>query len=212
MNNDEIADKIEQNIGKVLSINPSHDKDLLKKGLSYAWKAHEDQTRLTKEPYILHTIAVSEYLAKEFDTVKVVGGYLHDVPQKTDRTVEDIKSEFDNEIAGIVDAMTQRPSESKEEYAHRIIQTGIAIPVRLADNLHNFRTDYVFPPGKIKGRARICQEWLLDPARAEFGRYQLFRDVEQEVDSRLNDKSSFSDYVAAASFIGLLFRDQKQRK
>lgn len=179
--------KIENNIKEILKINSSHDVNLLEKGLIFMYDAHEEQWRMSGKPYTDHTIAVGKYLAPEFRTIDVVSGYLHDVPQKTKITVEIIRDKFGDEIGDIVDDMTQRERESNKEYAHRIIKNKRAIPVRLGDKRHNFETDNVFKYEKRIERAKEVKYWLIEPARAEFGHYQLFKDVEDEVYSRLDD-------------------------
>lgn len=186
--------KIEDNIKEILEINHSHDANLLEKGLVFMYDAHEGQTRLNrKKPYTDHTTAVGKYLAAEFSTKIVVPGYLHDVPEKTDITVEIIREEFGDEIADIVEYMVPIIEENNVEHNQRIIKGEIAIPVRLADNLDNFDDD-VFSYKKQMRRLIESRDSLIKPLReTEYGKCKLFGKLEDKVYSRLEELGKARD-------------------
>ena len=68
---------------------------MFKKALDYATKAHISQVRQSGEPYIIHPIQVAGILADlHLDVVTVACGFLHDVVEDTEVTLDDIEAEF----------------------------------------------------------------------------------------------------------------------
>lgn len=124
----------------------------VKKALNYATFAHRDQIRLSGEPYIIHPIQVAGILAQlQSDPATVATGFLHDVVEDTDHTLEDIEKEFGSAVAFLVDGVTKLGKvkfQSKEEALaenHRKMLLAMAkdmriVMVKLADRLHNMRT------------------------------------------------------------------------
>lgn len=202
-------EKIEDNIKKILEINPNHDVNLLEKGLIFMYDAHEGQTRLNrKKPYTDHTIAVGKHLAPEFSTIYVVSGFLHDL-EKTDKTVNDIRSKFGDdgyEIADIVYYMVPLIGESNVKHNQRIIKGEIAIPVRSGDILDNVETDDVFPETKKKRRLEEAQySFIKDAKKTQFAQTQLFKNLEYVVNYRLKgfDKATDRRYFIGKVAAGL---------
>lgn len=124
----------------------------IEKALAYATKAHEGQVRLSGEPYIIHPIQVAGILAQLYlDAATVATGFLHDVVEDTEITLEDIEEEFNDTIAFLIDGVTKLGKfdfKSKQEALaenHRKMLLAMAkdmrvIIVKLADRLHNMRT------------------------------------------------------------------------
>ena len=84
------------------------DVAFVQKALVYAVDCHNGQFRQSGEPYIIHPIQVAGILAKlKLDAVTVACGFLHDVVEDTEYTVEDIRDMFGDKIAQIVDGLTK---------------------------------------------------------------------------------------------------------
>ncbi|MBK0347935.1 bifunctional (p)ppGpp synthetase/guanosine-3',5'-bis(diphosphate) 3'-pyrophosphohydrolase [Aerococcaceae bacterium zg-ZJ1578] len=124
----------------------------VKKALDYATHAHRNQVRLSGEAYIVHPIQVAGILAQlQSDPATVATGFLHDVVEDTEYTLEDIEREFGSAVAFLVDGVTKLGKvkfQSKEEALaenHRKMLLAMAkdmriVMVKLADRLHNMRT------------------------------------------------------------------------
>lgn len=85
-------------------------ENVIEKALMYAVLAHSGQVRKGKpsEPAIVHPLAVAEILRQYgADDSVIAGAYLHDVPEDTDRTLEDIKKSFGEDIMHLVDVASE---------------------------------------------------------------------------------------------------------
>ncbi|QBO36879.1 bifunctional (p)ppGpp synthetase/guanosine-3',5'-bis(diphosphate) 3'-pyrophosphohydrolase [Periweissella cryptocerci] len=132
-------------------MNPEHVA-FVDKAYQYAADLHKDQVRKSGEPYIIHPIQVAAILAQlHMDPETIVAGYLHDVVEDTDATLEDLENEFGATVALIVDGVTKlgkiEYKSSQEQLAenHRKLLLAMSkdirvIIVKLADRLHNMRT------------------------------------------------------------------------
>ena len=99
---------IDSIISRVKKYNSEVDSDLLRRVYDFAAKAHTGQQRLTGDPYIAHPLATAGVLAElEMDATSIVAALLHDVVEDQDYTIDDIKSEFGAEVAGLVDGVTK---------------------------------------------------------------------------------------------------------
>ena len=86
---------------------PSADLSMIEKAYQVAAEAHKDQKRKSGEPYIIHPLCVGIILADlEMDKETIAAGLLHDVVEDTVMTYDEIKEEFGEEVAQLVDGVT----------------------------------------------------------------------------------------------------------
>ncbi len=130
------------------------DKTRIREAYDFIIAKHEGQLRRSGEPYYHHLIEVAYILANlHCGPNTIIAGFLHDVVEDTEVTIDDIKKKWGEEVAMIVDSLTkiQRlklskiTSEEFEAEDHRKIFLGMAkdirvIIIKLADRLHNMRT------------------------------------------------------------------------
>ena len=127
---------------------------LLRKAYALARTAHEGQFRKGGEPYIMHPVAVATIIAEDFmmDANSVAAGLLHDVVEDTDTTIDDIRREFGDDVAFLVQVVTKPKSHTpgqadraKQENNFRQLLDSMrrdirAVLIKLADRLHNMRS------------------------------------------------------------------------
>ncbi len=159
---------IKQIINKVKENEPNGDIGLVELAYHYADEAHKGQKRRTGEPYIMHSLHTAYLLAQiKADISTVAAGLLHDVPEDTDRTLEDVEKEFGKEIATLVEGITklskikyrgiERYKESLRKMFLFMAQDIRVILIKFCDRLHNLRTLDGLPEKK---RIRIAQETM----------------------------------------------------
>ena len=165
------------------------DKELLRTAFEMAANAHKTMRRKSGEPYIFHPIAVAMICVEEIGlgVRSTICALLHDTVEDTDITLDDIKSEFGNEIAKIVDGLTKissvmdTNSSQQAENFKKILLTLTDDPrvilIKLADRLHNMRT---LDSMKQEKQLKISSEtiWVYAPLAHRMGLYNIKTELE----------------------------------
>ena len=143
----------------------TYDYVLVKKAFEYCVLKHEGQKRSTGEPYYTHPFNVALIIVSlGMDSKAIAAALLHDVVEDTDATLEDIKREFGEEVALLVDGVTkigrlnfstkeQQQAESLRKMLIAMGQDIRVIIIKLADRLHNMRTIDAMTPQKQRDKS-----------------------------------------------------------
>ena len=145
------------------------NKNLIQKAYNFAQKAHEGQKRVSGDAYLTHLVGVADILDElHMDSVTIATGLLHDILEDTSVTYDELKVEFGEEIANLVDGVTKlsnqqfqdaalRQAESTRKMMVAMAKDVRVILVKLADRTHNMRTlDFLSP----ERRQKLAQETL----------------------------------------------------
>src|SRR6266699_63131 len=131
---------------------PTDDLEIIRKAYEYSQKYHAGQTRASGEPYLVHPLEVALILAEmKIDPAAIVAGLLHDSVEDTLVTVVDIRKEFGEQVAHIVEGVTKISAidfaTREEQQAVNLRKMMLAmvddirvVLIKLADRLHNMRT------------------------------------------------------------------------
>jgi guanosine-3',5'-bis(diphosphate) 3'-pyrophosphohydrolase len=140
---------------------PKADLSLVERAYSVAERAHEGQKRKSGEPYITHPVAVAQILADlGIGSKTVAAALLHDTVEDTSYTLDQVRADFGDEIAMLVDGVTKLDkvkygdSTQAETVRKMIVAMSKDIRVliiKLADRLHNART-WGFVPAESASR------------------------------------------------------------
>lgn len=142
------------------------DKTFIKKAYEYGASAHQNQIRMSGEPYICHPLSVAQILASmRMDRQTISAALLHDVVEDTDITLKDIETIFDPEVASLVDSVSKidqikfgDKAEAQAETFRKMILAMVkdirVILIKLSDRLHNMRTLEHLPDAKRKIKAK----------------------------------------------------------
>jgi GTP pyrophosphokinase len=145
-------DLLEGLLADVEAYKPDVDRDLIRRAFLFAEKAHEGQKRRSGEDFIHHPIGAARILAElHLDEATIASALLHDTVEDTGVSIDDIRSEFGDEVAQLVEGVTKltriqfasREHAEAENYRKMIIAMAEdvrVILIKLADRLHNMRT------------------------------------------------------------------------
>ncbi len=145
------------------------NEDLIRRAFEFSMEAHRNDIRASGDPFFNHPYEVALIVAKEIplDDVSVVSALLHDVAEDTDYEIKDIRQEFGDTIADIVDGATKitdifRSHEITQAESYRKMLLSMVNDIRVmllkfADRLHNMRTLEYLPADK---RVRLARETL----------------------------------------------------
>src|SRR6266568_9012458 len=161
--------RFENLLEKVRAYSPDTDVELLRRAYVFSAFEHRGQVRHSGEPYLIHPLAVADFLADmKLDAVAIAAGLLHDVVEDTLTTIERIQELFGPEVAHVVEGVTkisaipfqsseERQAENFRKMLLAMVDDIRVIVVKLADRLHNMRTLSHLPDDR---RAKIAQETL----------------------------------------------------
>ncbi|MDD4088973.1 MAG: bifunctional (p)ppGpp synthetase/guanosine-3',5'-bis(diphosphate) 3'-pyrophosphohydrolase, partial [Tissierellia bacterium] len=148
-------------ISQIESYNPNADLGIVAKAYNYAEMAHSNaQTRFSGERYFVHPYNVALILTDlHMDVQTICAGLLHDVVEDTGISFNEIKREFGEEIANMVDGVTklskvkyrnkeERQAESLRKMIIAMSKDIRVVIIKLADRLHNIRTLQYMPQEK----------------------------------------------------------------
>ncbi len=148
---------------------PTDDLELVRKAYEFSQKNHAGQSRASGEPYLVHPLGVAQVLAEmKMDAVAIAAGLLHDSVEDTSVTIVDIRKEFGEQVAHIVEGVTKISqidfATREEQQAENLRKMMLAmvddirvVLIKLADRLHNMRTLEHLPPDR---QQKIAKETL----------------------------------------------------
>src|SRR5579871_2850951 len=145
---------------------PADNLEIVRKAYEFSQEHHSGQTRASGEPYLVHPLGVALVLAEmKMDPVAIAAGLLHDSVEDTSITIVDIRKEFGEQVAHIVEGVTKISqidfSSQEEQQAENLRKMMLAmvddirvVLIKLADRLHNMRTLEHLPPDRQQKIAR----------------------------------------------------------
>ena len=147
---------------------PKADVRIVQRAFEFAERAHRGQVRRSGDPYITHTVAVAEIVAElGMEEPTVCAALLHDTVEDTTVSIEDVRRDFGDEVAMLVDGVTKlakaKYGDTAESETIRKMVVAMArdpkvLILKLADRLHNCRTLSYMPPDKQHRTARQTLE------------------------------------------------------
>lgn len=207
----------------IRSYHPSADLSMIEKAYKIADGAHKDQFRKSGEAYIIHPLCVAIILAElELDKETIVAGILHDVVEDTVLTTDEIKKEFSEEVALLVDGVTKLTqlnysADKIEVQAENLRKMFLAmakdirvILIKLADRLHNMRTLRYMKPEKQKEKARETMDIYapiaqrlgiskikieLDDLSLKYLEPEVYQDLTGKIDSKKGEREAFIESI-----------------
>ena len=167
----------------------SVNEDLIARAFRMSAEAHKHDLRASGEPYFDHPYQVALIVAREIalDDVSVAAALLHDVVEDTKFELKDIRAEFGDAVADIVDGATKitdifRSHEVTQAESYRKLLLSMVNDVRVmmikfADRLHNMRTLEYLPPEKQHRLAKETLE-IYAPFANRFGLAKMKTELE----------------------------------
>ncbi len=167
------------------------DKAMLRRAFEMSVEAHKDMRRKSGEPYILHPLAVAKIVVEEIGlgVTSAICALLHDTVEDTELTLEDIRTEFNSQIAKIIDGLTKisnvvdikAETTIQAENFRKILLTLADDPrvilIKLADRLHNMRTlDSMSRDKQLKISSETT--YIYSPLAHRLGLYEIKSEME----------------------------------
>lgn len=168
--NSSLSGKFKQLLAKVAANRPQDDPEIIRKAYEFSLKHHDGQVRASGEPYLIHPLEVSLVLADmKLDSTAIAAGLLHDAIEDTPVTDEDVRREFGEQVAHIVEGVTkidridfasreERQAENVRKMVLAMVDDIRVVLIKLADRLHNMRTLKHLPQERQQHIARETLE------------------------------------------------------
>ena len=213
-------DKLKEKIQKY---NKKADFDLIEKAFYLSKKAHDDNpNRMSGEKFFIHPYNVALILADlNMDESTISAGLLQDVLEDTIIEYEELKAQFGEEIANLVDGVTklskvkyktkeERQAESLRKMVIAMSKDIRVIIIKLADRLHNIKTLEYMPVNKQKEKAVETMEiyapiasrlgmasikWELEDLSLQYIDPEGYRDISDRIDAKIKAKKDFIDSI-----------------
>jgi GTP pyrophosphokinase len=207
---------------RLTSYNPHADIELLKKAYVFSAKVHLGQLRLSGEPYLTHPLGVAGILTQlRLDVASVATGFLHDTVEDTLTTLKEVRENFGEEIAQLVDGLTKisqislrSTEEGQAENYRKMILAMVkdirVILIKLADRLHNMRTLDFHNSEKQMEIAqetldiyvplahRLGIDWIkseLEDLAFKYLHPDLYEDIQRKIAKKEKERSRYTDEV-----------------
>ena len=198
--------RFEDLLEKVRAYSPDADVELLRRAYVFSAFEHRGQVRHSGEPYLIHPLAVADFLADmKLDVVAIAAGLLHDVVEDTLTTIERIQELFGPDVAHVVEGVTkisaisflsseERQAENFRKMLLAMVDDIRVILVKLADRLHNMRTLSHLPEDR---RIKIAQETrdIYAPIANRLGMSKVKNELE-ELSFRYLDPQTYEELRA----------------
>lgn len=193
--------------------------EVIKRAYEYAFNEHKGMKRLSGDDFITHPLEVTKILMDlNVDDTTIIASLLHEVINNGNTTFEDLKELFGEEVAMIVNSVSkinklELPDNNEKSVIYlRKILVGLAEDVRvlyikLADRLHNMRTNWAINPAKQKEKANETMSVLVPIAHRlginsikseleNLSLYYLKPDVYNDILEKLNNTvAELDDYL-----------------
>lgn len=196
------------------------DIDKIEAGYEFAKESHIGQYRKSGEEYIMHPVEVSKILVDmRMDTDTIIAGLLHDLVEDTFITIADIKYNFGDDTAKLVDGVTklkvlpegtQKQPENIRKMIVAMAQDVRVVIIKLADRLHNMRTLKHMKPEKQKkiaeetlnifaplahrlGMAKI--KWELEDLSLYYLKPDIYKELVKLVSSKRIEREEYTEKV-----------------
>ena len=214
--------ELQRLLRKALDVRPNHDIALIARAYHASELAHRGQYRQSGDPSITHILAVGHILVElNQGSTTVAAGLLHDIVRNTGIPLSQIRAEFSDEIATLVDSVTkirdlgfQTPGAEQAENFRKLLLTMAqdirVVLVKFADRLHNMRTlealdpdirrrmaqesrDIYAPLAHRLGIARIREE--LEDLSLKWLEPEVYRSLQERINLRREEREAYLDQV-----------------
>lgn len=162
------SEEVSELVRVVKASHPKADLAVIEKAFVVAELAHRGQLRQSGEEYITHPLAVARILADlGIGEASVAAALLHDTVEDTEYSLDQLKTDFGNEIAALVDGVTKldkvKFGENAQAETVRKMVVSMSkdirvLVIKLADRLHNARTWGFVAPEKARKKAQETLE------------------------------------------------------